>query len=140
MIYTLDLPQDHLDRARFPLDDYDRTLADKGAIGERIARSTSASKQKIHQLLGDSASFDFGPYYGRVELIFIDAAHDYQNALNDSETAFKLIGNRNGVILWHDYKPGVAVIEAVETFQQRHPQLTIGHVEGTSLAYCRIVR
>ena len=35
-------------------------------------------------------------------MIFIDAAHDYDNKKRDTENAFRLLSSR-GVILWHDF-------------------------------------
>ncbi len=73
-----------------------------GADREQLA----PCRFKIEQMFGDSATFDFSPHHDSVELVFVDAAHDYHNAL--------------------------------ETFRRRHPELEVFHIEGTSLAYCRV--
>ena len=59
---------------------------------------------KITQLLGDSASFDYSPWNGKIDLFFIDGAHSRTYCENDTEVALKLI-NRSGksAIVWHDY-------------------------------------
>ncbi len=137
-IYTLDLPKEELEKTKYRILTYDKTLIDKDIYGERIIKSTFKCKNKIKQLYGDSATYDFTPYYNSIDLIFIDGAHDFDNALNDSETALKLIAKNDGVILWHDYKNNVPVINAIESFKKLHPNLEIYHIEGTNLAYCKI--
>jgi predicted O-methyltransferase YrrM len=139
-IYSLDLKKEQLDKTKFELGNYDKKLVDKDIYGERILKSELKYKNKIKLLYGDSAIFDFTPFYDSIELVFVDGAHDYRNALNDSETALKLIGNLTGVIIWHDYKNGVPVVNAIEAFRRRHPALNIYHINGTSLAYCKIIQ
>jgi hypothetical protein len=58
--------------------------------------------EKICQLYGDSATFDFTPFFG-MDFIFIDGSHSYEYVLNDSRKAIQLLREGKGVILWHDY-------------------------------------
>ena len=58
--------------------------------------------KRITRLWGDSASFDFSPYYDTVDLFFVDGAHTYEYARKDTESASKCV-RPNGVIAWHDY-------------------------------------
>ncbi len=137
-IFTLDLQKEQLGKTKYKIGDYDKTLINKEICGERIIKSESKYRDKITQLYGDSAIFDFTPFFNSIELVFIDAAHDYYNALNDSLTALKLIGDNSGIILWHDYKKNVPVVKAIETFRQRYTDLEILHINGTNLAYSKI--
>ena len=57
---------------------------------------------KITQLYGDSREFDFSPWYGTIDLVFIDANHTYPFVKADSDTAFKLLAP-GGVVMWDDY-------------------------------------
>lgn len=91
---------------------------------------------KIKQLFGNSLTFDFSPWWGKQDLVFVDAGHSYTNALADSKTALQLIEGREGAIIWHDYAVMPGVTKAVEE--------VMGHVksdaefvwiESTSLAY-----
>ncbi len=126
---------------RFKISDRDRPLIEKEISGERFLNKTSEefpAKRKITQLLGDSGKFDFSPYYNLIDFIFIDGAHDYNYVLNDSEIALKLLRERKGIILWHDYRTGIEVVRAIETYQKRHPDLNIYHVKDTNLAYLKI--
>ena len=138
-VHTLDLQREELENTKYEIGSYDKTLVDKEISGERIIRSSRKCRDKISQLFGDSATFNFTPFFDCVELVFIDGAHDYQNAVNDSETALMLVGKRNGIILWHDYDFSVAsVMYAIETFGKAHPELHIYHIQETKLAYCRV--
>jgi predicted O-methyltransferase YrrM len=66
-----------------------------------IYRAT-AYASKITQLLGSSLTFDFTPYHGSCDLIFVDADHSYDFVKVDTATALKLL-RPGGVIIWDDY-------------------------------------
>jgi predicted O-methyltransferase YrrM len=140
-IFTLDLPKELASETRFKISARHLPLIDKDVSGERF-RNTSAeefpAKYKITQLLGDSGKFDFSPYYNSMDLIFIDGSHDYDYVLNDSEIALKLLRDGKGIILWHDYRVGMEVVKAIETFRNQHRQLSIYHLKNTSLAYTKV--
>lgn len=100
-VYTLDLP-----------DGAGAATALTPALAEnalKTARVTGARfrgtefERKITQLRGDSASFDFSPYSGRMDFVFVDGSHAYEYVLNDSKKALALIGDRRGIVVWHDY-------------------------------------
>jgi SAM-dependent methyltransferase len=76
----------------------------------------SAVGPRIKQLFGNSLEFDFSPYERSIDLVFVDAAHDYPHGFADSRTALRLV-RPGGVVLWHDFIahfPGLvhAIIEA----------------------------
>ncbi len=106
--YTLDLPPEGAESAALPLASGDRTYIRKPASGARIAGGGVAVE--ITQLYGDSGAFDFSPYHGQVDLMFIDGAHSYEYVLSDTEAAWKMV-KPGGLFLWHDYDsrwwPGV---------------------------------
>ena len=54
------------------------------------------------ELFGDSMNFDFSPYHGKMDFVFVDANHSYAYVKSDTENAFQMISPR-GAILWHDY-------------------------------------
>lgn len=87
----------------------------------------------IVQLFGDSATFkyeDLGDE--KFDIIFIDAAHDYENKKIDSENALKLI-SKGGVIIWHDYNQvtNPEVTQYLADFSISH---NVYHLRNTSLA------
>jgi predicted O-methyltransferase YrrM len=78
------------------------------SVGEAFRDGPWASS--IHQHLGDSAGFDFSPFHGRTDLVFVDGAHTARYTLNDSRAALAMAGER-GVVLWDDchlHHPGVS--------------------------------
>jgi hypothetical protein len=82
-------------------------------IGEAFRISPSLPA-RILQHFGDSRVFDFSPFYGKMDLVFVDASHAYEAVLNDSLQAFKLISD-TGIIVWDDYDPihGLGVMRAL---------------------------
>ncbi|NLD90526.1 MAG: class I SAM-dependent methyltransferase [Lentisphaerae bacterium] len=136
--YTLDLPLDGADRAALPLASGDKTYIKKPVSGARMSKQ--AQSGRITQLYGDSGTFDFSPYYGKVDLMFIDGSHSYEYVLSDTEAAWKMV-TPGGLILWHDYDsrwwPGVT--RALNQLQGQDPRFAaIRHVENTAL--CCLIR
>ena len=136
--YTLDLPPEGADKAALPLASGDKTYIDKPVSGARISAQTKSGK--IIQLYGDSGTFDFSPYHGQVDLMFVDGAHSYEYVRSDTEAAWKMV-TPGGLVLWHDYAsrwfPGVT--RALNELQARDPRFAgLRHVENTAL--CFLVR
>lgn len=124
VVYTLDLPPERM------VEGGCFRKQDMGSIGERLREYRGRSR--VVQLFGDSRSFDFSPYYGRMDVVFIDGDHRYDTVLNDSIQAFKMIRAR-GMILWDDYHPayGPGVMRALA---QLSAKWAIAWIEGTRLA------
>ena len=101
--YTLDLPASQIGATAHALAPGEEAFVPKGASGSRFRDSPHAAR--ITQLYGDSATFDFSPYRGEIDLVFVDASHAYEYALADSRTALELV-RPGGFILWHDYGIG----------------------------------
>jgi predicted O-methyltransferase YrrM len=132
-VWTLDLPQTHLADARFVIDSREAKYVQKSVSGSRFANTPEATK--ITQLLGDSATFDYDPYVGKMDFVFVDASHTYEYVMNDSRKALSLIGPRDGVIFWHDYSAWDGVTRALnELYNGAPPFAGLKWVEGTTLA------
>ena len=88
-VYTLNLPleQDLQNPQKLPLGYY--------FLG-------SEAGKRIVQLIGDSKTFDLSAYFGRCQLIFIDADHFEPSITHDSLMALRMIDRRFGAIVWHD--------------------------------------
>jgi predicted O-methyltransferase YrrM len=104
-IYTLDL------------DTSEREIQDAGTrTGGIPATSIGSSyrgtpvEDRIHQLFGNSLSFDFSRFYGTMGLVFVDANHTYDFVKADTENALRLV-HSEGVIVWDDYR-----------WDERHPE------------------
>jgi len=133
-IYTLDLPRSMSQSTALPVYSTEKVFIDKDASGSRFAGKPE--EKRIEQVYGDTASFDFGPYYGEIDMVFIDASHTYEYVLNDSRLALKLLRNGRGVILWHDYYVWDGVTRALnELYLAGGEFKNIRHIRETSLAY-----
>ena len=102
-IYTIDLPDDTLPEV--PLTEMDEYIS-KYANAHFHTATGSYFKDRpelnITQLWGDSTTFDYSIIDGPVDVIFIDAAHDYIHKKRDTEIALKLLAP-GGIILWHNF-------------------------------------
>ena len=63
----------------------------------------SKNLEQVEQVYGDSQTFDFKPYLGNFDMVFVDGDHHYESVKKDTETAFKLLKGEQGIIVWHDY-------------------------------------
>lgn len=100
VIYTLDLPpEERIDAVR-RAHPADAALIKKSDTGLYFRQRVESSQ--IHQLYGDSVQFDFTPYLGKIDLVFIDGAHDYRTASTDTTNALRII-KPGGWIVWHDF-------------------------------------
>lgn len=88
---------------------------------------------KIKQLYGDSADFDFEPYFNRCSMVFVDGSHSYNNVISDSKNAVNMV-KPGGVVIWHDYGVWDEVTKALEEFSDIH-SLNLTHIETSSLVF-----
>jgi predicted O-methyltransferase YrrM len=129
-VFTLDLPGPESARhARLEITDVDEYFH----TWERGARFRGTPEgQRITALVGDSATFDFSPYRGAMDLVYIDASHSYSYARADTEAALAML-SPTGTIVWDDYTyyPGIyAYLNELAPMLER----PIYHLLGTRLA------
>jgi len=132
IIYTIDLPPKQ--QTTLKIDEKELKYINKKEIGEYINKN---KELRIIQLFGDSAKFDFSPYYNSIDFIFIDASHSYEYVINDSLIAMKLINEKGGIILWHDYDTiyWEGVTRALNEFYLNNKIFKqIKHIANTTLA------
>lgn len=99
-IYTLDLPSDEREDLTAGMHPADRRLARRGDTGADY-REFPVS-EKITQLYADSLTFDFSPYEGAMDLVYVDGAHHYDAVRSDTENALRMV-RPGGVIMWDDF-------------------------------------
>jgi predicted O-methyltransferase YrrM len=131
-VYTLDLPPDQA--TAFPVAPGERHMIDKPGSGRRYQRYQSTHPQtlsRIHQLYGDSATYDYSLHWETCGLVFVDGSHAYDYALADTRTALRL-ARRGGVIIWHDYGVWEGVTRALEE-REITQHFGLKHIRGTSL-------
>jgi predicted O-methyltransferase YrrM len=128
-VFTLDLSRDDQPKAARTFVPTEVNNLMEGGVGSRFV--DTPEQQRIVQLYGDSTQFDYSAYKGTIDLVFIDACHDYDFVRADSQTALGLI-KPGGIIFWHDYCAGwPGVKRAVEELLPQYPIL---HIDSTSLA------
>ncbi len=130
-IYTMNIPP-NIQQTRLKSDSGDIFFRDKFTIGEMFLGTPY--KNKITQILSDSALYDYSPYYNSVDIVFVDGSHSYEYVKNDTEQALKMIKN-GGVIIWHDYLVWNGVSDFLNEICNK---IKLVHIKGTSLVISRI--
>lgn len=134
-VFTLDLPSGDAASTSAPLHPHETRYAEKAVSGARY-RGTEA-EGNITQLYGDSGTFDFAPYRGEVDFIFVDGSHAYRYVVNDSLCAIEML-KRGGTIVWHDYGRWDDVTRALDDLRRTRPEFVdLVWVDGTTLAVLR---
>lgn len=91
-----------------------------------------ASGKKIKRLRGDSTVFDFSPYVGEIDLVFVDGGHEVVTVISDTKNAFAMANTgRPSCVFWHDY--GNPTCPGVTTYLEEVEKRGIVHVEDTSV-------
>ncbi len=130
-IFTIDLPPSV--STLVGADDREVEHARSGGVGSRF--SGTAEALRITQLLGDSRLFDFSSYAGSIDLVFVDAGHEYEFVRADTVTALRLAAP-GATVVWHDYQPGwPGVVRAVDELTDGRD---IHHLAGTDFAILRV--
>lgn len=102
-------------------------------LASRMDFAGSGVEGKISELRGNSVNFDFSPWHGSIDLVFVDGGHGLETVSADTENAFRLVArDRPSCVLWHDYHnpeyPELsAYLELVATARQ------LFHIEDTML-------
>ena len=124
-VHTLDLPAENLSPV-LPIEPGDKSFwgtkdEDRHWIGKKGA-------DRIIPLRGDSATFNFFPYYKKMDLVFVDGAHSYEYVKKDSQTALSLIKD-DGAIVWHDYAPAWSGV--IKALNELSTSINLFHLTGT---------
>jgi predicted O-methyltransferase YrrM len=99
-IWTLDLPPDDRESSLASASSADAAIIQASKTGADY-KGTDCEK-KIRQLYGNSLVFDFSPYLGRMDIVFVDGAHHFEIAKSDSLNALRMV-RPGGLIVWHDF-------------------------------------
>ncbi|OGK86852.1 MAG: hypothetical protein A2X52_12430 [Candidatus Rokubacteria bacterium GWC2_70_16] len=136
-IYTLDLPKSGAPRPALSTTVVDDDHIRASTVSSSYIFGDSPVAGKIKCLFGDSATFDFSPYHGRVGLFFIDGAHSYEYVRSDTLNALRCCA-AGGVIAWHDF--GRMGVNGVTRWlrEMAGSGRTVYAVPGGSLAFMRL--
>jgi len=112
-VLTIDLPQEQVQH-----------LIGKDYIGTQEA-------SKIVQLVGDSTLFDYSPWHGKCDFVWVDGCHEYPFVLADTAHALRLC-RPGGWIGWHDYRQTAWWSGVTKHVREIAVQLkNVRHVRGT---------
>jgi predicted O-methyltransferase YrrM len=132
-VYTLDLPDKAaLENVALDIHQSDRNFfAGEWDRGEAFRDTPEA--ERITVLHGDSATFDFTPFAGQMDVVFVDGAHTYAYVKSDTENALALLA-AGGTIVWDDY-PAIAGIYHYLNELARTLDRPLYHIYGTRLVF-----
>jgi predicted O-methyltransferase YrrM len=88
-VYTLNLPLEEDPRHKQSV-----------PVGAAFHGTDAAAK--VVQLWGNARTFDYTPYAGRCQMVFIDADHSDEGVTADTRAALGLVDRNFGLIAWHD--------------------------------------
>ena len=103
-VHTLDLPAEEII--------WEERVEEYIGVKEYIGiafKENPDYKGRIIQHRINSRKFDYSPFKGKCDLVFVDASHEYQDVVHDSDRALEIVSPR-GIIVWDDYQysvPGV---------------------------------
>lgn len=127
-IYTLDLPMDNIESILNILPEPDeKCVLRRPKVKCFHNHSTS---DRIIQLVGDSRTFDFSAFIGKIDFVFVDGAHSMNFVKSDTENALKML-SQNGIIVWHDYARGCPGVYNV--LNKLNQSLNLSHILETTL-------
>ena len=92
-------------------------------------------ESKIRQLFcNDSQSFDFSPYFGKMDMVFVNGMHHYEAVKSDTINALK-IAKSNGYILWHDFANYGDLNDVTRAVLDTLPGENVVQIASTQLAF-----
>jgi predicted O-methyltransferase YrrM len=128
-IYTLDLPEGYIPDESCYARAQEKEVRD---LPRAHFLRPYLDHLPVTLLQGESTSFDFSPWFGKMDLVFVDGGHTSKVLESDSENALKLI-KKSGLIIWHDY--GQPLCPEVEQFiNNLAERLPLRRIEGTNMA------
>jgi hypothetical protein len=101
-VYTLDLPEEVSAAEVETLTKGDKEWVRLSRTSTGFAFLGHPAAARIHQLRGNSLTFDPPAFLANTDLCFIDGGHSYECIKADTETALKIL-SPGGVIVWDDY-------------------------------------
>jgi predicted O-methyltransferase YrrM len=101
-IYTLDLPEQYTEAEVETLSKGDKEWVRLSRTSTGFAFQGHPAAARIHQLRGNSLTFEPPAELENTDLCFIDGGHSYECVKADTETALKIL-SPNGVVVWDDY-------------------------------------
>lgn len=115
VVHTLELPDEQM---RWPVGGHD--FHGRAEYNGRIV---------LHR--APSRLFDFTPFTAAVDLVFVDASHEFDDVMHDSRRALDMVSD-NGIVVWDDYQ--ARTMDVVRALNQLSREVQLVRV-----AYSRLV-
>jgi hypothetical protein len=133
-IYTLDLDEESA--RTLEQDEHDKPLTKIHMESQaRLAFLGTAYEQRVTRLFGDSKRFDFSPFAGKIDMIYVDGGHDLPTLASDTDNALGMLTSSHAAcIAWHDFQ-NAAYPQVTKYLSERSQSLELFHVEETRLAF-----
>jgi predicted O-methyltransferase YrrM len=131
VVFTLDLPESERKNVSQEACPDDARIIQQCRVG--VEYRGSEVEGKIRQLYGNSMTFDFSPYIGKIDIVFIDGAHHYAAVRSDTENAMKML-RPGGMIIWHDFGNFGDYYDVTRAVREFFPPREILQIEDTQLA------
>jgi hypothetical protein len=133
-VYTLDLPGSGDPSLATTMMDSQHVESHR-QIKKLCFEDVEEVRGRVHCLYGDSALFDFSPFYEKVDLFFVDGAHSYEYVRSDTISALRCC-RKGSYIAWHDF--GRVGVNGVSRYLFELAQTReIYSIPGGSLAFMR---
>jgi len=107
-IHTLDLPLEQDPALAYGVSD----ASNRRSFEQRAYEALPLGGGRVVQHWGDSATFDFSPWLGAVDLVYVDGAHSHDYVRTDSATALELVRD-SGAVVWDDYWRRIEGVKAI---------------------------
>ena len=133
-VYTLDLPPAARTQAAKKANPADAAIIRNADTG--LYYRGHELEDKIRQLYGDSMHFDFAPYYGKADLVFIDGAHHAEAVRSDTLNALQMV-REGGCVIWHDFGNYGDYNDVTRIVLELLPRTEIIQIENSQLALYR---
>ena len=131
IVHTLDLQE--VERTSLPGLEWETSI-EQSTVGSIYLAHDEVSV-RVQQHWGDSRQFDTSILSGKVDFIFIDAAHSYEYVKSDTAKAIEM-GAPGATIVWHDYSRACPDVQRVVAEQvPKYAPITIA---GTSIVLMRL--
>ena len=136
-VWTLDLPTGDTAHTKHSLTRMDELVVRDAHKQEPCFVGYSGANE-VHRLYGDSADFDFSPYWKSIDLFFVDGAHTYDYVRADTLNALRCC-HQGSVIAWHDYGRSGLSDGVTKWLNELDRVVSIYSTPGSSVAFmsCR---
>jgi hypothetical protein len=135
-VYTVDLPKGV--KTSLPMADGIHEKDDEmGYVGlqDKLFHSPQFPiPTPITQIWSDTAQLPLADWENRIDFLFVDASHSFENCMNDSCMAQSIV-RKEGIIAWHDYNGWPGVTKALHEFSDMNPHMQFYWLRDTSIVF-----